>query len=118
MPTATKTQLPTTVGTSDHQRREDAREYVQQRRAFHVHAGVEVASMVLIFTVNLAVNLAAGITGHLWAWWSIWALIGGSLAVAVHGLVVRMSRPQISGSAWEEQQINKLLASQVAEASS
>ncbi|MGI9643370.1 MAG: 2TM domain-containing protein [Acidimicrobiia bacterium] len=118
MPTAYTAQSRATAGSSDHQRREGVREYVQQLRAFYVHAGVEAASLVVIFAVNLAVNVAAGITGHWGAWWSVWALIGCSLAVAVHELVVRMARPQGSGSVWEEQQINKLLASQVAEPSS
>jgi hypothetical protein len=83
---------------------------VQQLRAFYVHAGVCAASLVIIFAVNLATNMASGITGEWSAWWAVWALIGWTLGLTVHGLVVRMSRPQSSGSAWEEQQTNKILA--------
>ncbi len=68
-------------------------EYKYQRRAFRLHAATFAGSMVIIFIVNLLINLAAGITGEWWAWWSGWALIGWSLGIAVHGLVVRMSRP-------------------------
>ncbi len=73
---------------------EDALLHVQQTRAFHLHARVFAASMVIIFAVNLALNAAAGITGEWWAWWSVLALIGWGLGVTVHGLVVRFSKPQ------------------------
>jgi hypothetical protein len=79
-----------------------------------MHAAVEVASMVIIFVVNLVTNIAAGITGYWWAWWSIWAVLGCGLAVAIHGLVVLMANPRRSGSTWEHRQINKVLASQEA----
>jgi hypothetical protein len=67
--------------------------------------------MVVIFSVNLFVNLAAGISGDLAAWWSLWALMGWGLGVATHGLVVRAARSQIFGSTWEDEQISKILAS-------
>jgi hypothetical protein len=111
MSTTTHNNPSKTPGNTDDPRREAARKYVQQRQAFRVHAGVEVASMAIIFIVNAAVNFAAGIAGEWWAWWSIWAFIGCSSAVMVHGLVVRLARPDRSGQSWEERQIDELLAS-------
>ncbi|BAN04569.1 2TM domain-containing protein [Ilumatobacter coccineus] len=81
----THDQIDPTHTTSDH---------AHQVRAFQVHAGVFVATMVLIFAVNLATNLAAGIAGQWSAWWSAWALIGWSLGLAVHGLVVFLANPR------------------------
>ncbi|MCP3853170.1 MAG: 2TM domain-containing protein [Actinomycetia bacterium] len=83
---------------------------MQQLRVFYVHASVAATGMVLIFIVNLATNVAAGITGEWWAWWSAWAFIGWSLALAVHGLVVRLDRPTQASSTWEQRQIEKVLA--------
>ncbi len=65
-----------------------ANDYLHQRRVFQVHARVFVASMALIFSVNLALNLATGTTGRWSSWWSLWALVGWGLGVAVHGLTV------------------------------
>lgn len=59
-----------------------------RRRVFQVHAQVFVASMALIFSVNLALNLATSTTGRWSSWWSLWALVGWGLGVAAHGLVV------------------------------
>lgn len=99
---------------TDDQRTQDAREYVKQLRAFYIHASVFAASMVVIIVVNIATNVAAGIAGEWWAWWSAWALIGWGIGIAIHGLVVRMSRPGVGlfGPQWEEQQVNKLLSSE------
>jgi endonuclease/exonuclease/phosphatase (EEP) superfamily protein YafD len=83
---------------------------VRQLRAFHVHAGVFAGSMVVIFAVNLAVNLAAGIADEWWAWWSIWALLGWSLGLAIHGLVVWASRSRVFDSGWEDEQVDKILS--------
>ena len=94
MSTNTRVHPPTPAGTTDDQRTEDARLHVQQLRAFSIHARVYAASMIGIFVVNLAVNLAANVTGEWWAWWSVLALLGWGVGVAIHGLVVRMSRPQ------------------------
>ncbi len=102
--------LTTAARTPDDQRTEDARQYVQQLRVFYIHAGVFAVGMVIIFVVNLATNIAAGISGYWWAWWSAWALLGWGLAVAIHGLVLRLSRPQSSSSAWEQRQIDKILS--------
>lgn len=96
----------TAAGETDDRRRE-VREHLHQVRAFQVHAWVFAAGMALIFIVNWATNAAAGIGGHWSAWWSGWALIGWGLGVGVHGLAVRIARPD---SAWEGQQINELLA--------
>ena len=99
---------------SDDQRREHAREYVRQLRAFYIHATVFAGSMVVIIVVNLAVNLAAGIAGEWWAWWSMWALLGWGIGLAIHGLVVRMSRPDggVFGPRWEEEQVSRILSSE------
>ena len=102
--------------TTDEQRREATRQYVEQLRVFLTHAAVFAVGMIVIFVVNLGTNAVAGITGHWWAWWSGWALIGWGLAVAIHGIVVRISRPGGSPSKWDEKQINRLLSSQDAEA--
>lgn len=107
MPTATHAPPPT-AGPADEHRRDDAREYVQQLRAFAIHAAVFAAGMALIFVVNLTTNLAAGIAGYWWAWWSGWALIGWSVGLGIHGFVVRLSRPEDSSSAWEERQIDRV----------
>ena len=97
--------------TSDDERREEARVYVQQVRAFQIHAAVFAAGMVVIFLVNLFTNIAAGIAGEWSAWWSVWALIGWGLGITVHGLVVWLARPGSSSRVREEQQIDKVLKS-------
>jgi len=94
---------------TEQQRVESARRHVQQLRAFHIHAGVFAGGMTIIFLVNLAINAAAGIAGEWWAWWSGWAFIGWGLGIAVHGLVVRLNRPERSSSSWEQRQIDKVL---------
>lgn len=117
MSTSTHSHPRATTGTSLDERREEARVYVQQLRAFQVHAVVFAVGMVVIVLVNLFTNIAAGITGEWSAWWSVWALIGWGLGIAVHGLVVRLARPRSSSRAREEQQIDKILMSVDAEAS-
>ena len=69
-------------------------DYPHQVRAFQAHAGVFAATMVLIFAVNLILNLSAGIAGQWSAWWSVWALIGWSFGIAVHGFVVFPAKPK------------------------
>ena len=91
------------------QREEAARRYVEQLRAFYVHAGVFAAGMLVIFTVNLLTNLSAGLAGEWTAWWSAWALLGWGVGIAVHGLVLRLNRPSLSSSTWEQQQIERML---------
>ncbi len=114
MSTSNHTRPPAAAGTPEGQRREEARQYVQQLRVFYVHASVFAAGMGIIFLVNLATNAAAGITGEWWAWWSVWALLGWGLGVAIHGLVVRMSRPHSSSPTWEQQKVNEILSSEEA----
>ena len=53
-----------------------------------MHAAVFAVSMVGIIVVNLAINLAAGIVGAWWAWWSVAAFVGWGIGVAVHGAAV------------------------------
>lgn len=86
---------------TEERRVEAARRYVQQLQAFYIHVGVFAGGMVIIFLVNLATTVAAGISGEWWAWWSAWALIGWGLGIAVHGLVVRLNRPTGSSSGRE-----------------
>lgn len=93
------------------EREEAARLYVEQLRAFYVHAAVFAAGMTVIFAVNLLTNLSAGIAGEWTAWWSAWALLGWGLGIAVHGLVVRLNRPSLASSTWEQRQIEKMLES-------
>lgn len=105
------TQSHSPVAAENDQLREEVREYVQALRVFRVHAAVFAAGMVVILGVNLFTNMAAGITGEWSAWWSGWALLGWGLGIAVHGLVVRQSRPGGSSTAWEDKQIDKILTS-------
>lgn len=105
---------PSATGSPNDPRRAEAHEYVEQLRAFQIHAAVFAAGMVVIFLVNLFTNVAAGITGEWWAWWSGWALIGWGLGIAVHGLVVRLARPRGPGPTWEQQQIDKILSEDTA----
>ena len=91
------------------EREDAARRYVEQLRAFYVHAGVFAAGMLVIFTVDLLTNLSAGVAGDWTAWWSAWALLGWGLGIAVHGLVVRLTRPSLGSSTWEQQQIERML---------
>lgn len=87
-----------------------AQKWVHQLRVFYTHAGVAAATLTVIFAVNLVTNLAAGIADEWPAWWSVWALIGQSAGLAVHGLVVRLNRPKPAISTWEERQIDKVLS--------
>lgn len=101
----------TAPGATDDERREDARRHVRQLRAFQAHAAVFAGSMAVMLVVNLLVNLAAGIAGEWWAWWSVLALLGWAVGVAIHGVAVWASRARLLGSAWEERKIDELLAS-------
>ena len=81
------------------ERKTQPRQYPEQVRVLQAHAGVFLVGMAVIFGVNLLTNLAAGIAGSLSAWWSLWALIGWSAGVAIHGLVVWLNRPTPSAGA-------------------
>ena len=100
--------LTTTSSKLDHaigERGEAARQYVEQLRAFYVHAAVFAAVMVVIYTVNLLTNLDAGIAGEGSAWWSVWAQHGWVDGIAFHGLGVRLTRPSFSTSSWVQRQL-------------
>ena len=97
-------------GCTEEQRVEAARRYVEQLHAFAIHAGVFTAGMVIILIVNFATNLSAGIAGEWQAWWSVWALAGWGIGIAVHGLVVRLNRPSPSSATWERSQVDKVLS--------
>jgi hypothetical protein len=87
-----------------------AQQWVHQLRVFYTHAGVAAASLTIIFAVNLVTNLEAGLTSDWSTWWSLWALIGWTAGLAVHGLVVRLNRPKPAISSWEQQQIDRVLS--------
>ena len=105
-PTTVSHELDEARGEREHA----ARLYVEQLRAFYIHACMYVIGMLVIFAVNLLTNLSAGIAGEWTAWWSAWAFLGWGLGVAVHGLVVRLNRPMTSPASWEQQQIDKVLS--------
>jgi hypothetical protein len=92
------------------EREQAARKYVEQLRAFYIHASMFAAGMVVIFAVNLLTNLSAGFGSEWSAWWSAWAFLGWGLGISVHGLVVRLNRPASSSPTWEQEQIDKVLA--------
>lgn len=71
-----------------------ALEYAEQRRAFQIHVTVASVSIALIFIVNLYTNAISGITGEIWAWWSVWVLIGWGFALMVHGILLMAVRPE------------------------
>ncbi|MDW3221098.1 MAG: 2TM domain-containing protein [Acidimicrobiales bacterium] len=90
---------------STDEREEAARRYVEQLLAFHAHAGMFAIGVLVMFAVNLLTNLSAGLAGDWSAWWSAWALIGWGAGIAVHGLVVRLNRPSLASSTWEQRLI-------------
>ena len=91
------------------ERQETARRYADQRRAFHSHVGGFAPGMFIMFAVNLVTNMSAGTAGEWNAWWSIWALLGWSIGIAVHGFVVWLNRPSFASSTWEQRKIERLL---------
>ena len=105
----TSIEAPTQIFQEADEREKASRRYVQQLRVFYVHAAVFAGSMTINLAVNLFVNLQAGIADEWSAWWSIWALIGWGAGIAVHGLVVRLNRPSLSSSTWEQRQIDRIL---------
>ena len=106
---STPSQSSSELDPATDEREDAARRYVEQLRAFYVHAGVFAAGMLVIVTVNLLTNLSAGSAGEWTAWWSAWALLGWGVGIAVHGLVVRLNRPLLTSSTWEQQQIERML---------
>lgn len=105
-----RTLNPDDEGCNEEQRFEAARRYVEQLHAFFIHAGVFTGGMVIIFIVNLATNLSAGIASEWRAWWSVWAVVGWGIGIAVHGLVVRLNRPSPSSLTWQQRRVDKLLS--------
>ncbi len=105
----TPTEAMSQIDRPVNEREEAARRYVQQLRVFYVHAAVFAGSMAINIAVTLFVNLQAGIADEWSAWWSIWALIGWSAGIFVHGLVVRLNRPSFASSTWEQRHIDRIL---------
>lgn len=102
---------PTTARQAlDDERRVVAGRYVDQVRAFRVHAAVFAGSMAIIILTNLLVNLSAGTAGDWGAWWSLWALLGWGIGLCVHGLVVRLARPHPPGRSPRERQVDEILS--------
>ncbi|MEM7284792.1 MAG: 2TM domain-containing protein [Actinomycetota bacterium] len=91
------------------EREDAARRYVEHLRAFQVHTSMYALGMLIMFTVNLVTNLSAGIAGEWTAWWSLWALLGWSIGIAVHGLVVWLNRPSFASTTWEQRQLERVL---------
>jgi len=96
---------------ANNQRREDARRYLEQERAFRVHAVVAACSLVVIVAVNAFVNAGTGIAGDWWAWWSLWAVLGWGIGIAIHGTAVRLARHQLASPTTDDDRIDALLAS-------
>ena len=78
------------------EREEATRRYADQLRAFRGHVGGYVTGMFIMFAVNLVTNISAGTAGEWNAWWSVWALLGWSIGIAVHGFVVWLNRPSFT----------------------
>lgn len=98
----TPTEAPSDLDQTADERVEVARRYADQRRAFHGHVGGFATGMFIMFSVNLVTNISAGTAGEWSAWWSVWALLGWSIGIAVHGFVVWLNRPSFASSTAEE----------------
>lgn len=82
------------MSTSDeHSTAEDLARCRQGVRVFQAHAAVAAGTLVLILAVNLLTSLSAGTAGDISAWWSLWAILGWSAGLGVHGFVVWLARP-------------------------
>ena len=82
------------MSTTDQQPTVDvAAKYEHQVRAFQAHAAVAAGTLTLILAVNLLTSLSAGTAGNIAAWWSLWAIVGWSPGLGIHGLVVWLARP-------------------------
>ncbi|MFK8026379.1 MAG: 2TM domain-containing protein [Ilumatobacter sp.] len=98
----TPTDTPSHIDQAADERQEAARRYADQRRAFHGHAGGFATGMFIMFAVNLFTNISAGTADEWHAWWSVWALLGWSIGIAVHGFVLWLNRPSDVSSTPEE----------------
>lgn len=72
---------------------EDLARYRQGVRVFQAHAAAAAGTLVLILAVNLLTSLSSGTAGNISAWWSLWAILGWSSGLGVHGFVVWLARP-------------------------
>ncbi len=98
----TPTEAPSRHDEAPDERDEAARRYADQRRAFHGHVGGFATGMFIMFAVNLDTNISAGTADEWDAWWSVWALLGWSIGIAVHGFVLWLNRPSDASSTPEE----------------
>ncbi|MEM8705199.1 MAG: 2TM domain-containing protein [Actinomycetota bacterium] len=65
----------------------------RQVRVFQAHAGVAAVSLAFMLGMNLMINLWAGSTDDIRAWWSLWSVVGWLPGLGLHGLVVWLARP-------------------------
>ncbi|MEM9517321.1 MAG: 2TM domain-containing protein [Actinomycetota bacterium] len=79
-----------------------ASRYADQLQAFHGHLGGYATGMFIMFAVNLVTNISAGVAGERSAWWSVWALLGWTIGIAVHGFVVWLNRPSFASPTPEQ----------------
>ncbi|MEM9041130.1 MAG: 2TM domain-containing protein [Actinomycetota bacterium] len=98
----TPTEAPSHLDEAPDERGVAARRYADQRRAFHGHVGGFATGMFIMLAVNLVTNISAGTAGEWNAWWTVWALLGWSIGIAVHGFVVWLNRPSFAPSTAEE----------------
>ena len=103
--------MSTSTPTSGHtdEQLQAAKRYAEQLRAFYGHVGGFATGMLIMFAVNLVTNISAGTAGDWNAWWSVWALLGWGIGIAVHGFVVWLNRPSFASSNWEQRQIERML---------
>lgn len=98
----TPTEAPSHRDDAPDERYEAAGRYADQLRAFYGHVGGFATGMFIMFAVNLVTNISAGTAGEWNAWWSVWALVGWSIGIAVHGFVIWLNRPSFASSTAEE----------------
>lgn len=77
----------------DNSTADDLAHHRQGVRVFQACAAVAAGTLVLILAVNLLTSLFAGTAGDISAWWSLWAILGWSAGLGVHGFVVWLARP-------------------------
>lgn len=70
---------------------------IHRQPSFRVHAAITLASLAVVFATNLLVNLEAGLAGQLGAWWTLWAVLGTSIGLAVHATVLWLNSPVEAG---------------------
>ena len=62
-----------------------------EANVFRVHTIVFAYGMALIVLTNLLTNVAVDMADKAAAWWSLWAFVGWSLALAAHRVALAIS---------------------------